>query len=107
MYVTSYPVAGARTSISIDGGDSPVWAPSGASLYFRSGSRLLRVPVTSGTDFSAGLPELIVEAELTDYDIGPDERVYAVLPHGPRGWDRLHVIDNWCEELRHLAPTDN
>jgi len=106
VYVTSYPATGARVPISTAGGDRPVWSPKGGNLYFRSATRLIRVSVKSGEGFSAGSPEVIAEAELIDYDITPDERIVAILPEGPRGWNRLHVVFNWIEELNQIVPTN-
>ena len=104
VYVTSYPVASARVPISTEGGDLPVWSPDGRRLYFRNGKSILRVSIGAGERVEAGLPELVVDADVIDFDLTPDERIVAIRPEGSRGWDRLHVVLGWTEELRQMLP---
>jgi hypothetical protein len=102
--VTSYPVPGARISLSTEGGDLPVWSHDGKRLYFRHGRRILRVAIDSHPELEARLPELVVEADVVDFDVTPDERIVAIWPEGSRGWDRLNVVLDWSEELKQIAP---
>jgi Tol biopolymer transport system component len=105
VFVTSYPTPGARIPISTEGGEDPVWSHDGRHLYFRNGGSLFRVAVQTDERFEASLPELVVEADVIDYDLTPNERIVAILPEGSRGWDRLHVVFDWTEELRTVVST--
>jgi len=99
VYVTSYPVPGARTRISTDAGNLPVWSRDERRLYFRSRAGIARVSIEAGERVEAGLPELVAEVEVIDFDVTPDERIVAILPEGSQGWDRLHVVVGWSREL--------
>ena len=107
VYVTSYPVPGARVPVSTERGEDPEWSANGRGLYFRSGSRLMRVEVEAGENFVPGTPRLIAEADVLDYDVTPDEHIIAIWPEGSRGWNRLHIVLNWFQELKRLVPTDD
>lgn len=43
VYVTSYPAVGARTPISTDGGDRPVWSPKGREVLKPPGGKPRRI----------------------------------------------------------------
>jgi len=49
---------------------------------------------------------LVAEADVIDFDVTPDDRIIAIWPEGSRGWDRLHVVLNWLEELDQLVPVE-
>ena len=102
VYVTSFPTPGARVPVSTEGGDVPKWSSDGRRLYFLSGPRIMVVDVdieTAAESFVAGVPQLVAEADVIDFDVTPDDRIIAIWPEGSRGWDRLHVILNWFQEL--------
>ena len=108
VYVTSYPTPGAKVLISTDGGTDPVWTPDGRRLFFLNGDHLWRVDLSFGDRVVAGIPELVIDDDIIDYDVYPDgERIIAIRPKGSGGWNRLHVILNWFTELERLVPTDN
>ena len=46
----------------------------------------------------------IAEADVLDYDVTPDEHIVAIWPDS-RGWNRLHIVLNWFQELKRLVPT--
>ena len=49
---------------------------------------------------------VLAEARVIDFDVTPDDRIIAIWPEGSRGWDRLHVVLNWLEELDQLVPVE-
>jgi hypothetical protein len=51
IYVRDFPGGGNRVQVSIDGGSEPVWARGGKELFYRTGKKLISVPVIPGTDF--------------------------------------------------------
>ena len=109
VYVTSFPTPGARVPVSTEGGNVPRWSSDGRRLYFLHGSRIMVVDVdieTAAENFVAGVPQLVAEADVIDFDVTPDGRIIAIWPEGSRGWDRLHVVLNWFQELDELVPVE-
>jgi Tol biopolymer transport system component len=61
VYAQPYPGPGGKWQISTDGGTEPVWNPVGRELFYRSGNRMMAVPVTLQPGFSAGKPVAMFE----------------------------------------------
>ena len=53
VYVKEFP-NGAKTQISNDGGNDPVWRRDGRELFYRNGDRMMAVPVSAGDRFDHG-----------------------------------------------------
>ncbi len=99
-------IGGDRTfTVSLDGGEEPIFSADGETIYFRYGNRFYSTPVleasTDGTRFRAGRPEVVVEGPYSNvpglsYDVGPDGRLLLLRTDG--GTERpnhLNVILNW------------
>jgi Tol biopolymer transport system component len=57
IYVTSFPVPGARHRVSSEGGNAPVWLRGGRELLFETPpDRIMVADVSTETGFSAGMP---------------------------------------------------
>jgi serine/threonine-protein kinase len=109
VFVEPYPRTGQRWQVSTDGGEEPYWAPDGSVLYYRSGTRLVSVPILPGSEFRAGVPELFVQQERwlnvggRSYLVSLDgAEALMILEPEERTTDRLNVVENWFEELRRL-----
>ena len=84
--------------ISTEGGTDHVWSPDGRAIFYRNASQILRVSLSE--EMVPGTPEVFVEADVIDFDVFPDgDRLIAIRPEGSGGWNRLHVVLNWFEEL--------
>jgi serine/threonine protein kinase/Tol biopolymer transport system component len=114
VYVQAYPGPGGKVQVSTDGGSEPVWAQSGKELFYRSGRKVLSVPIiNSGAEFVAGKPVQLFEGPYSSdqyrpgYDVTPDGQRFMMVqvPEGsaPR---QINVIVNWFEELRRRVSTD-
>jgi serine/threonine protein kinase/Tol biopolymer transport system component len=103
VYVTTFPVVGAKRRVSTDGGHSPVWAPSGRELFYRSDNKLMAVSVDTAPDLSIGTPRILFEAnfgsEVLGYDITPDGRRFVIIQGVEQTPPEIRVILNWPEEL--------
>ena len=114
MYVQKFPDLGGRVSVSTAGGRQPLWSRDGTELSYRSPCGVMAVPVDAGADFSVGEPELLFDDEYffylsrRTYDVAPDgQRFLMVKPGDGTSADagsRIHLIDNWFEELRARVP---
>jgi Tol biopolymer transport system component len=107
VYVKAFPGTRGRSLVSTDGGRQPVWGRNGRELFYRSGDRMMAVPVTADSTFSAGKPVVLFVAKVlpvsSSYDVTPDgdflmiERGESdVLP------SEVRVVLNWSSEIAPL-----
>ena len=57
------PEGGRRIPISTGPGTEAVWSRDGRELFYRNGDQMWVVEVETGTDFIAGSPDLLFEAQ--------------------------------------------
>jgi eukaryotic-like serine/threonine-protein kinase len=82
IYVRPFPNASAgQWKVSSSGGTRPLWARSGDELFYESAGALMRVAVTSGPTFEAGIPTRLFDGP---YVYGALERMYDISPDGQR-----------------------
>jgi serine/threonine protein kinase/Tol biopolymer transport system component len=122
IYARPYPGPGGEVTISMGGGQEPVWAPSGRELFYRHGGRLLAVQIDqAASSLTVGAPARVfddpyrldtagTQGGVANYDISADGlRFVMVEEPRPTGGGtqavRLQVILNWHEELKRLVPT--
>ena len=103
IWVVARDRLGERQKVSLNGGEEPVWSPSGEELFYRWGRQwyAVDVPQTGETEF--GQAEVIFEGPYTNvpsrsHDIAPDGRRHLVIL-GPSGESTRHlnVITNWVK----------
>ncbi len=56
IYVQRYPEGGGKVPISTGGGQEPMWSRDGRELFYRSGDRMMAVPMSTDGEFRAGEP---------------------------------------------------
>ena len=114
VFVVPFPEPTRKWQISTDGGREPRWSRSGDELFYRSGDAMMSVSVQTQDDFIPQKPRLLFEVPsaiggtLPDYDVLADDEGFVMVQmetSEERG--ELHVILNWFEELKRLAPEDN
>ena len=113
IYVRPYPAMNRVWQISYDLGEEPIWSTKGDELFYRSGdNKWMVVSISTETEFVAGTPQVLFEGPYSNvsglsYDVAPDGQRFLVLQ--PQYDDsqvrELHVVTNWFEELKRLAPT--
>ena len=113
VYVQSWPEGASRALVSAHGGTSPAWSADGTELFYQNGEAMMVVPVESGTSFLTDTPELLFEGSFKlgiygsiNYDVSTDGRFLMMERSQEATADRPHVILNWFEELKRLAPTE-
>jgi serine/threonine protein kinase/WD40 repeat protein len=111
VYVRPYPDDDRLWKISDDFGEEPIFSPLGNELFYRNGDKWMAVSISSEPEFSAGRPQLLFEGPYVNvpgisYDVAPDGRRFLVLKpaYDDSKVDRLHLVLNWFEELKRLAP---
>ena len=114
IYVQAYPGPGGKWQISSDGGQEPVWNPHGGELFYRSGSKMMAVDVTTRAGFTAGKPRMLFEGPYLPtagsfpyYDVSPDGQRFLMLKPSESQANaptQINVVLNWFEELKQKVP---
>jgi serine/threonine-protein kinase len=110
VFVEAFPGPGARTQVSVGGGDNPSWSADGRTLYYLSDRAVVAVDIrASGAQLIAGTPhELFRSARFQTctnrrcYDISPDGSRFLFRDYGtaPRvSATRMEVVLNWTATL--------
>jgi serine/threonine-protein kinase len=122
IYVRPFPDAGAgRWMVSTAGGIRPVWARTGAEIFYveQNGNALMSVPVRTTPTFSAGTPVKVkvvdaafyTGAPVRSYDVSRDGQRFLVIKNPPVDQTAsatpasMIVVVNWGEELKQRLPT--
>ncbi len=117
VYARPYPGPGVEITISVQGGQEPVWAPSGSALYYRHGDELGVVSVEEmEQSLSVGTPRHVfddrfmrdtggAEGGVANYDIAPNGEAFVMVEDASTAGaavlsPQLYVVTNWFEELR-------
>jgi serine/threonine protein kinase len=108
IYVRPFPGPGGKWQVSNAGGSEPVWGGDGREILFVSAAgKLVSVPVSAGTTFTAGQPK-----ELFDVRLQPillrnrwlanrdDTRFLFLEPEGAARALPMTIVLNWPEALR-------
>jgi Tol biopolymer transport system component len=105
IYVRPFPMVGAQSAVSDNGGTEPIWGRDGRSLYYRDpAGAIVKVDVTTGERFSiAGRRTVLTGDYLTDashasYDVTADGRFVMLKRAGAEA--QTIVVHNWARELR-------
>ena len=124
VYVRPYPGPRPAEPVSVEGGWSPAWHPSGRELFFVSlpdpagKRRMMAVQFAPGSPPRIGRPRPLFAFDNRDlylacgpvrcYDVAPDgQRFYAVqyrTPPPPPVVTHINLIENWFEELKAKVP---
>jgi len=115
VYVSPYPNPDVKWLVSgEEGGAEPVWSPDGTELFYRSGNRMMVVPVETDPTFRAGRPEVLFEGSYATtlftsgdryYDISPDGQRFLMIKAVEGSTGQINVVLNWSAELKRLVPT--
>jgi serine/threonine protein kinase len=119
VYVSPFPEPNVKWLISKEeeGGGQPIWSPDGKELFYRSGNRMMVVPIqVRDQALNAGNPRVLFEGSYVShpsppgvqyYDISPDGNRFLMMREGdlPTEQGQIHVILDWFEELKRLVAT--
>jgi len=108
IFVRTLAASSGRWQISNAGGEEPMWAPDGKSIYYRIEGRLMQVPLVSTDPFQAGLPVQLFDGV---YNLRSDTGIsYQPHPDGRRllmtrsadviSAGSVRVMTRWFDELR-------
>ena len=106
VYVQPFPGPGAKSQVSTDGGDEPVWSRNGRELFYRNGDKILAVYVKTAPAFTAGTPRALFQGQYStfpgraSYDVSADGRRFLMTRSTEQQSapaQSLHVVLNWLE----------
>jgi hypothetical protein len=121
VYARPFPGPGTEVTISVGGGQEPVWGPSGNELYYRHEDELVVVTVTeTGSSLTVGTPSHVFDdpfmrdtggagGGVANYDIAPNGDGFVMVEErgaGPEASAELILVLNWLEELRQQVPVN-
>lgn len=101
MYVQPLEGQGIAVQVSRGGGQSPVWAPDGRSIYYRTRQSIYQAAVRPGEVFSSDRPlqVLSLDRDIRSFSPTPDGQRFLVLFEPPSGFFPVQVILNWRAKL--------
>jgi eukaryotic-like serine/threonine-protein kinase len=109
IYVSSFPDAKGKWQVSNTGGDQPRWRSDGKELFYLSAdSKMMAAPVNTGTNFDAGAPvplfqanprEMVATSELFSYDVSSDGQKFLINTQLKTEGTPMSVILNWSAKL--------
>ena len=117
VYLRSFPSGEDLALVSDGGGTEPVWAPDGSAIYYREGSRVMRVSISPEEVSVVDTPQEVIngawsqaDASLfprTNWDVHPDEGSFLFVSTPGAGGQLtgapvmpVRFVHNWFEELR-------
>ena len=118
VYVEPFPGPGGKWQISMEGGNWPVWAPSGRELFYLNGSKIMSVDVTIQPSFRSSTPRVLADMPLQTSSFWPANGEFDVSPDGQHFLftkareqnalpGEVRVVLNWDEGLKNLVRTSN
>lgn len=93
--------------MSTDSGAWPLWTRAGRELVYRSGTKLMAVPVSADESFKPSLPKEIwnrpylTRSGSRNYDVSPDGERFLFVRGGGAS---IHLVQNWSEEVKAKVP---
>jgi len=109
VYVQPRVGGASRVQVSVEGGNTPVWSPSGDRLYFRKNNFMMVAAITTRGTLAAGPPERLFDGgwplvgEL-DFAVRPDGKSFLmILKESEAIPTRIDLVLNWFGELARRA----
>jgi serine/threonine protein kinase/Tol biopolymer transport system component len=109
IYVTSFPDARGKWQVSNAGGNQPRWRADGKELFYLSAdSKIMAVRVNTGSNFDAGTPTVLFQAnpremfatsELYSYAVSNDGQKFLINTQLKTEMSPMSVILNWTAKL--------
>ena len=107
VYVTRFPTGAGRWQVSVNGGWTPRWSPSGNELFYVEDNRLMAVPLLEGTGFRFGQPQALFDGiqasagnlRFGGYDVAAGGGGFIVATNAEEERPLLTIVQNWTREF--------
>ncbi|HWA16072.1 MAG TPA: hypothetical protein VG817_06560, partial [Gemmatimonadales bacterium] len=100
---------GPEIQVTTTGANDPRWSADDQALYYRSGTRIMTMPVQTRPTFRVtGAPRAVTGEGLYDFsqddnwDVGPDGSL-VIVRGDPASVGKLMVVTNWFDEIRSVG----
>ena len=106
VYVVTFPKLGGKWSVSLNGGDLPVWSRDGKELYFIGAEKkMMAVEIKGGANFAAGSPKPLFDTHLGPnawFDVSKDGRflIPTAIEEQGSAPTPFNVVVNWTAALK-------
>jgi eukaryotic-like serine/threonine-protein kinase len=110
VFIESFPTPGAKTQVSISGGDAPRWRRDGRELYYLSlDQKVMAVDVTFGEVVQIGKPTPLFEIPTgagqrtfvsSEYDVSADGKRFIISIPVQAVGAPITVVMNWLQALK-------
>jgi dipeptidyl aminopeptidase/acylaminoacyl peptidase len=111
IFVRPFPrAAEGKWQVSVSGGREPLWAHSGAELFYvNANDEMVVVPVATEPSFAPGTPRVLFstvgyrhDGTHRAYDVTSDDQRFLMirLVEGSADASELVLVQNWFEELK-------
>jgi serine/threonine-protein kinase len=111
IYLKRFSGGGGMRPVSTGGGSYPVWNPNGKELFYRSGDKMMAVPVRTEGELVLGRPVALFKIQkpqtVSDtFAVTPDGQRFLYIEHEVPEPPPAHVVlvQNFGEELKRLVP---
>jgi hypothetical protein len=101
VYVQPIPGPGPRLQVSVSGGTEPLWSRAGATLFYRTSSRVMAAELGGAPLRVTRRDSLFTDvfrrnAAAREWDVFPGDREFLMLRSmHDAGGSRIHVVLNW------------
>ena len=105
IYVDSFEEPETQRRVSEEGGQQPVWSPTGDELFYRNGDKMMAVSIQTEPVLSVGEPRVLFEGsyranqripQVQNYDISPDGQRFLMIRDDTEP-AQIRVVPNWIE----------
>jgi len=111
IYLRPFPGPDQRSQVSTQGGTQPLWNPNGKEIFYRSGSKMMAVAVSTAPTFTLSQPRLLFDQPysfgngitIPNYDVTADGQRFVMVKNESSS-SHLNVVLNWFEELKAKLP---
>jgi len=109
VFLKKFPSGEGKWQVSVNGGIWPRWSGRGEKLFYREGTKMMEVSLTTQPSLTLGTPRIVFSGEALGvlmyepirYDVSPDgRRLLLVQSAGQGGEASLVLVQNWQTEFQ-------
>jgi serine/threonine-protein kinase len=113
IYVRAFPGPGEKVTTSSEGGNEPLWSPTGRELFYRNGDTMMAVSLSTRPALNPGRPHRLFDktyepslALWPNYAVSADGQRFLMMKTIEQEGTpaQINVVVGWFEELNRLAP---